>query len=56
MPYKSELQKRFFNWKAQKDPKFKEMATEYNAASEGMKLPEKAPKKIKTIKKGITHA
>lgn len=52
MPYSSDLQRRYFNWKAKSDPKFKKLAKEYNDASKGMKLPKEAPKKKDEKKNG----
>jgi len=49
MPYKSDAQRRFFNWAAKtgKDGISKKMANKWNKESKGLKLPERkrAPKK-----------
>ena len=41
MPYVSDKQRRYFNWKAKKSKKWAKLAAEYNRASKGKKLPEK---------------
>lgn len=44
MPYKSDKQRRYFNWKAKggKNKKWAKLAAEFNKASKGKKLPEMA--------------
>lgn len=53
MPYSSDTQRRYFNWKAKTDPKWKKLADEYNKASKGMSLPEKTPEKTPEKKSSI---
>jgi len=40
MPYVSDAQRKYFNWKAKKSKKWKKMANEWNKASKGKDLPE----------------
>lgn len=48
MPYSSDSQRKYFNFKAKSDPKFKKLADEYNKKSKGMKLPSHVGKKCST--------
>jgi len=41
MPYASQAQRRYFNYKAKRSKKFAKMAKEFNKASKGKKLPER---------------
>lgn len=40
MPYVSDAQRRYFNWKAKHSKKWAAMAKRWNAHSKGKKLPE----------------
>lgn len=52
MPYKSDKQRRYMNWAAKQGKISKDVVDEYNKASKGMKLPEKA-NKFKRLKKAM---
>lgn len=41
MPYKSDAQRRYMNWAASQGKLPQKVATEFNQASKGLKLPEK---------------
>lgn len=52
MPFKSDKQRRFMNWAAAHGKIKKPIVDEFNKASVGMHLPEKAPKpKFAKLKK-----
>ena len=45
MPYRSDAQRRYFHYALSKGKLPADLVKEYDDASRGMKLPEKAPKK-----------
>jgi hypothetical protein len=50
MPFVSQKQRRYMNWAAEHGKIKKSTVDEFNKASKGMKLPERAPK-FKKLKK-----